>query len=38
MYSVIIQRYTKIHEKKIASHCSQVKYLYAIKMWLISIN
>ena len=26
MYSVIIQWYTKIHVKKIASHCSQVKY------------
>jgi len=31
MYSVIIQWYTKIHVKKIASHCFQVKYLYAIK-------
>ena len=38
MYSVIIQWYTKIHVKKIASHCFQFKYLYAIKMRLISIN
>ena len=30
MYSVIIQWYTKIHVKKNASHCSQVKYSYAI--------
>ena len=28
----------KIHVKKITSHRSQVKYLYAIKMRLISIN
>jgi len=38
MYSVIIQCYTKIHVKKIASHCFQVKYFYAIKMRLNSIN
>ena len=31
MYSVIIQWYTKIHVKRNDSHCSQVKYLYAIK-------
>jgi len=31
MYLVIIQWYSKIHVKKIASHCFQVKYLYAIK-------
>ena len=31
MYSVIIQWYTKIHVKKIASYCFQVKYFYAIK-------
>ena len=36
MYSVFIQWYTKIHVKKIASHCSQLKYLYAIKMRLIN--
>ena len=33
-YSVIIQWYTKIHVKIIASHSSQVKHLYAIKMRL----
>jgi len=38
IYSVIIQCYTKIHVKKISSHRFQVKYLYSIKMRLISIN